>query len=261
MRWKALLIAGSIAPLSGCLLARDTARNLINEPAELVDNKKLSHRLRRDSRTVWSQVCQQYPSRTFSHDFAEGFEDGYVDYLESGGTAQPPAVPPIRYRRSRFMSVEGHARIRDYSGGFKYGCDTAAASGQRELITLPILLPEPPPESAVQARQISPQRTETLPAPRAADTGTGLPLLDRPLAIKSAPMTTPPVIQPPQFTAPNPELPAGPRSEMPTSEPLNRVSFTTAPGAVLPLREIPNSTVKPLRDGAGAPPIPPWRGN
>ena len=41
------------------------------------------------------------------------------------------------------MSVEGHARIQDYFCGFKYGSDVAVESGKRDLITVPILLPEP----------------------------------------------------------------------------------------------------------------------
>ena len=282
MRWKAFLLAGFLAPLSGCLIARDTARNLLNEPTELIDDKKIAHRLRHDSKVVWGQVCQQYPARTFSRDFVDGFSDGYVDYLESGGTAQPPAVPPIKYRRSRFMSVEGHARIQDYFCGFKYGCDIAAASGKRELITLPILLPEPPPETPVQARQLVPRITEQLPAPKPVDTGTGLPLLNRPLAISPAPMTSPlptdapsvdiPVIElpssqplaPPKFTAPTFDLPGPPRSELAPTGPVKRVSFTpgsAAAGPIPPLRELPNTVVKPLRDAPDGQPIPPWRGN
>ena len=272
MHWKALLLAGCLPPLSGCLLAEHTSRNLFNEPTELLDNKKITHRLRQDARTVWGQVCHQYPARTFSADFVEGFTSGYVDYLESGGTAQPPAVPPIRYRRSRYMSVEGHALIQDYFCGFKYGCDVAAASGKRDLITVPILLPEPPADTPVQARQVPgepvkvlPRPAEPLPAPKPVDGGTGLPLLDRPLATSptsivppNAPPLTIPVIELFDFSP-------GPRSEITPAEPLKQAAHSASPlapgsGIAPPQRDISSIVVKPLRNLQDAQPVPPWRG-
>ena len=287
MHWKALLLAGCLPPLSGCLLAEHTSRNLFNEPTELLDNKKIAHRLRQEARTVWGQVCHQYPARTFSTDFVEGFTSGYVDYLESGGTAQPPAVPPIRYRRSRYMSVEGHAQIQDYFCGFKYGCDVAAASGKRDLITVPILLPEPPADTPVQARRVDgepakvlPRAAEPLPAPKPVDGGIGLPLLDRPLATNptsivppNAPPPTIPVIEPPgatpvgppKFNAPIFDFSPGPRSEITPTEALKQAAYsasqpTQGSGIVPPQREISNIVVKPLRNLQDVQPVPPWRG-
>ncbi len=244
MPWKVLLLALSVAPLTGCLLAQHTARNLLNEPAELHDNKKIARQLRRDAEAMWAEVRGQYPQRAFTADYADGFTDGYVDYLDSGGTAQPPAVPPLKYRRSHYMNVEGHALIRDYFCGFKYGCEVAAASGKRDLITVPILLPEPPVDAPVQAR-LAP-RTEVLPKPKHLDSGTGLPLLDRPLAAK--PMSAPPLIAVPKVEPAErkePVEPAGHRSESET---------------VAPLRDIPATAVKPYRAPTESKPVPPWRG-
>lgn len=285
MYWKALLIAGSIAPLSGCLLAEHTARNLFNEPTELLDNKKITRQLRHESRAVWQQVCQQHPARTFTADFVDGFQDGYCDYLESGGTAQPPAVPPVKYRRSRYMSVEGHAQIQDYFCGFKYGMDIAVVSGKRELITVPILLPEPPPQPPVQARQVPlqavPRMPEPLPAPKPVEKSSGLPLLDRPLASLplptsqlpvDAPTVSIPVIDPPggkpeatpKFTSPVFDFPMGPRSDLAVPGPILPAGYAVHPGsnpvAPPPLREIPNAIVRPERNLQDAMPIPPWRG-
>ena len=287
MRWKALLLAGCAAAFSGCLMAENTARNLFNEPTELLDNKKLSRQLRHESKAAWGEVCRQYPKRTFTVDYADGFTDGFVDHLESGGTAQPPAAPPVKYRRSRYMNVEGHARIQDYFCGFKYGCDVAAASGQRDLITVPILLPEPPADAPVQARQIPieaarplPKAVETpsLPKPKTVDMGIGLPLLDRPLAAQpappyptEAPTATIPVIGapepkpdgPPKFSAPTFDFSNSPRSHVTPSDTIVPAAFKPSPssGVVLPLRELPNSAAKPLRTIPDSRPIPPWRGD
>jgi len=266
-------------------MAEHTARNLFNEPTELLDNKKLSRQLRHESKAAWGEVCRQYPQRTFTVDFADGFTAGFVDYLESGGTAQPPAAPPVKYRRSRYMNVEGHAQIQDYFCGFKYGCDVAAASGQRDFITVPILVPEPPAEAPVQARQIPteavrpmPKAGEPPPKPKAVDMGTGLPLLDRPLVAQpalpyptDAPTVTIPVIGAPEampdgplkLSAPTFDFSNSPRSEATPPEPIAPVAFSPSPtsGVVLPLREIPNSAVKPLRTIPDSRPIPPWRGD
>ena len=261
MYWKALAFAICFPPLTGCLMAEHTVRNLFNEPAELRDNKKIVRRLRHDAKQVWNQVCQQYPQQTFSADYVDGFQAGYVDYLDSGGTAQPPAVPPLKYRRSRYMSVEGHAQIRDYFCGFKYGCEVAATSGQRDLITVPILLPEPPVDGPVQARQISavsviasPRIPEALPTPKAVSFGTGLPMLDRPLATAPA-MGLPisrdaPTVNIPELT-PEPLVPAAFVPNSPVVE----------SGTVGPLRELPNTVVKPWNPEYDAQKNPPWRGN
>lgn len=246
MPWKALLLALSVAPLSGCLLAQHTARNLFNEPAELHDNKKIARQLRRDAQTVWAEVRSQYPQRTFTADYADGFADGYVDYLDSGGTAQPPAVPPLKYRRSRYMNSEGHALIRDYFCGFQYGCQVAAASGKRGLITVPILLPEPPVDSPVQAR-LAP-RSEVLSKPKPVGGGTGLPMLDRPLAAKPEPVSVPvaiPVAKPTE------------RAEPVVSSP----SYRSETEIVPPLRDVPDSATKPYRPPTETKPLPPWRGD
>ena len=274
MHWKVLLLALSVAPLSGCLLARNTARNVLNEPAELHDNKKLCRELRREAEAAWAGVRMREPQRAYTTDFADGFVDGYVDYLDSGGTAQPPAVPPIRYRRSRYMSVEGHALIRDYFCGFRYGCEAAVASGRRDLITVPILLSGPPAETPVQARQIPagdggppPRTPEILPPPRPAGKDISLPFLDRPLSAPAVPLTELRMpIEAPRIAipaAPDAPAPAGPQAGL---FPMGVVPMSAddpdwSRGLRPPLRDLPNRTAKPHASAPETPPLPPWRGD
>ncbi len=170
MRWAAILIAGSLASLCGCNLFQTAAHNLVNEPIQYIDEKKLSHRLRGEARAVWAEESQKCPGTTYTIDYVDGFLDGYVDHLDNGGPPQPPAVPPLRYRRSRFLTPEGHALIRDYLTGFKHGAEVAANSGHREFLTVPVVLPVPMPEQPLQINTENltptPESGEKLPPPR-----------------------------------------------------------------------------------------------
>ena len=65
-----------------------------------------------------------------------GFSDG--DYLEAGGTGQPPAMPPRRYWKAVYQSPEGRLAVQDWYRGFAYGAEMAKASGYRQLVTIPL---------------------------------------------------------------------------------------------------------------------------
>lgn len=236
MRWTAIAIAGGMIPLAGCQLTHMAAHNLLNEPIQYLDEKKVTDRLRDDAEAVLREWEQQNGGPV-SDDFEDGFVDGYADYLERGGNAVPPAVPPLKYRRGRFLNPDGHARIHDYFAGFQAGADTAAQSGRRQFLTVPILVPDPQPIVQPNARQIpselcapncGPQPTlpgETLPPPRALNpVTTGLPAPSRPLA---SPPDLPSVVVPEvkseqplpaPLEHPPPEVPA-PTSDIPVSAP------------------------------------------
>lgn len=185
MRSGLLLFAVAVGGGSGCTLARNTVHNLTNETVAHWDEKKLSRQLRGEADTAWRAYCGQVGG-PLSEDFAAGFRDGYADYLESGGNGSPPAVPPLRYRRSGYLNPEGHARIRDYFAGFKTGTDCAAASGHRHYLTVPVLLSGEPPTAPLPGVQLPAagptlRAGELLPTPRPMDASTGLPIPERPL--------------------------------------------------------------------------------
>lgn len=207
MRWRTPLAAAGLMALSvaqtGCQLARSVAHNLANESAEQWDQRRLSRQLRAEARNAWA-AYRGRGGTYLSADFADGFQDGYADYLESGGNGTPPAVPPARYRRREFLNPEGHARVRDYFAGFQVGIEDAAASGRRPFLTVPVLLADPAAPAALPGIQV-PTTTmragEQLPAPRGMEPTTGLPIPDRPLA---APVAPPPIPVPAK-AAPQPE--------------------------------------------------------
>jgi hypothetical protein len=271
MRFKAVVCCAGLAPLAGCNLAYYTGYNLANLTVTRVDEYKLSKRLRAEARAAWREVCNQYPGRAFSDEFVDGFEEGYADYLENGRAAQPPAVPPPRYRRSRYLTPEGHARIRDYFAGFKYGADVAVATGRREFLTVPVLLPEPRPEPPFNFQFPAPPEAGPVPLGAAAVAGgwvLGLGLQPPVPPIEMAPATAPlpaptPVVPPPDPGAPVPPKPeanppAGesaeppPASLKPTAAEAERGPAPVAPPEALP----PAVAPPPARPPVPAPPAP-----
>lgn len=223
MRGKALLIAACVAPLTGCHIARNAYRTISHEPVQFFDDCSVERNLKKDAKLAWAEVCRQYPRRHFHDDFFDGFIDGYTDYLDSGGTAQIPAMPPVKYRRSKYFNPEGHEKIRQYFLGFKYGMDVAIATGCRPFLTVPVLLPEQQPAGH--------PNISLLPAPPDTDI-----IPEKPQA------------------KPLPAGPAAPPAVVPGVNP-------PAPGTIpVPKLDIPNTPIKPEAP-KGSIPVPPGIGN
>lgn len=145
MGWKRVAWAGCLIPaLGGCHVACHTTQGLVTDKLAAHTQKAIDHEIRKSAREAWREVRCQYARRAFTAEFRDGFLDGYSDYLDRGGDAQPPAVPPVRYtRHHKYFTPEGHALIRDYFLGFKYGVDVAIATGRRQYLTVPVLLSGP----------------------------------------------------------------------------------------------------------------------
>jgi len=245
MSWKAVLIAASITPLAGCRLFESAARNLVNEPLEYLDERKVSHEARSDANRVWQEVCAANPDRTFTKDFANGFKDGYADYLDNGGPGIPPALPPRHYQRSHYLNPEGHALIRDWFAGFQHGIDIAIETGKRGYLTVPVLLPEQDQSPVLKVKQIpseecAPDRDprhpgkNALPKPKPAEPMTGLPTPERKTESKTVPLPTPtPIPQPIPAPAPAPNtVPVPEPAPVPKAEALPNVP--TLPRNIVP---------------------------
>jgi hypothetical protein len=244
MRWRLLLLVGGLAPLAGCHLAEQAAFNSVNEPAMYLDEKHLTHQLRHEAKKVAKELRRQQP---MSDDFEEGFVDGYADALERGGTPLPPAVPPTKYRRGRFLNPEGHSRIYEYFAGFQHGASCAAASGKRQFLTVPVLLADPPAEQLPPVQQVP----KELCAPGAV--GPNCPAPGGVVGTAPAPAQLPTAskAEPPKAEAT--KLPPIPTDTELTSprRPLIAVPLVTPPaGKDAPLPPIPKVSAEP------APPLP-----
>lgn len=172
MHWKAVAVAlCSVPVLAGC----GAVRNLTNETRLAHAQRAIEHDLRSEARAAWQTVRAQNDRRAFTEEFYDGFLDGYVDYLDRGGAAQPPAAPPMKYvREKRYYSEQGHCLINDYYLGFKYGAEVAVASGRRRFLTVPVALADPncdpaalpPGPPAVPTVPKKPKSDDPLPPPR-----------------------------------------------------------------------------------------------
>jgi hypothetical protein len=148
----------------GCNIAQEAGRTVCHEPQAAWSQWVIRQRLQRQAQQAWRQVRAQYEG--YAPEFREGFIDGYVDYLDRGGPLGPPAVPPARYwRQARYYTAEGHARLQQYFAGFQLGQQEALASGQRQYLTVPVLLPPPAQEPPV-FRTASPPPMPPAPAAR-----------------------------------------------------------------------------------------------
>lgn len=273
MTSRKLVVLCSLMPLSGCHLFTNIARNVVNEHAEIKDEYKVKRQLRQEGKAAFSEVKRQYPRHSFSDDFECGFVDGYLDYLDRGGKAEIPAMPPLHYRRAKYLNPEGHAQIRDYFLGFKYGVDVAVSTGCRPFYTVPILVGEngelpplnitvlpPPPDANAPMPKLGsplplPQETKPNSGTKDAPTpGLGNPVVPMPdnssvpippgVVPKSNPPVPPPVSPAPKPPAPAPEGKSS-RSSGPPSGDFVSVTGVETPAAPQTAEKGPILTVPP----------------
>jgi hypothetical protein len=125
---------------SGCALMEDAARNSIQAIRTPIEEHRESARNRRWAEAAWESVCSAGPAN-YTMDHAQGFKDGYAEYLFRGGDGESSLVAPLHYRNAKYQSPEGYAAIQDWFSGYRHGASAARESGAREWITGPSALP------------------------------------------------------------------------------------------------------------------------
>jgi hypothetical protein len=223
MRWKRVVWAGWLAPaVTGCHTpGAAVTPDLPSGGLVAHTQAAIEHRIRADAREAWRAVRAEYPRRCFTAEFHDGFLDGYSDHLDRGGDGTPPATPPLRYtRHARYFTPEGHVLLKDYFLGFRYGAEVAAATGRRQFLTVPVLVPDGGPTEVVEPVAAAP--TSDAPVPRPAPAAVPQP----------PPVPTPQPLPPPPQTAappaPQPSRPpvTVPPAPVPPAAPAgNRVGF------------------------------------
>jgi hypothetical protein len=145
---------------SGCFTTRPSqtdsfvhiaARNEVQQSIRPHDDNDFAKRMRKLAESAFAM--RGVPASEAFHD---GFVEGFVDYIEAGGTGEPPYLPPFRYRLTEHRTPEGLAAIRDWYAGFREGSGAAKASGLRELNYIPLPGPAVP---ADHSRSVDPPLT------------------------------------------------------------------------------------------------------
>lgn len=155
-RTPLLLVAFALTLLlqTGCGIGKQLYSNLVAEPLEWDRYSDGIARHWRDkslAEDAWDEICKR-DGDTYSRHYKRGFFDGFTDFLNLGGTGDPPPLPPRNYWRIYYQNPEGHEAIQDWFEGFRHGASIARASGVRDYVTIP-LSSVPPPETAGQSSE------------------------------------------------------------------------------------------------------------
>lgn len=137
--------------LAGCHLVKNAAQNATYEAKLATDESKERCQYEKLAEETWASE-QGAESPKFSKTYFEGFKDGFVDYLQFGGSGQPPYLPPKRFWTSHYRTPEGFQEIENWYAGFRHGVASAQRSGLRKWATLPnayvteqpLTVPHPP---------------------------------------------------------------------------------------------------------------------
>ena len=160
----AILLA---AAASGCSLLSDGARTLVIEPLHYcnpLDKWVTRSRHQALANSAWDELLCEQPG-PFSADNERGFKEGFVDYLDFGGTGEPPPIPPRRYWNDRYRTPEGRRAVEDWFAGFRFGALEAQTSGCREYATVPTSIPFPCDMGPTDSAAASGPALEPIPIP------------------------------------------------------------------------------------------------
>ena len=155
MRARLALTFVGLSLLSpGCELFYLAGNDLTHEVEQRTDDLLSCLHYRELAKEAWNDVQKANPDVVFSVHYIQGFKDAYADYLNFGGSADPPPLPPRRYRKVTNQTPEGRQAIENWFAGFRHGAKAAQDSGYRQLVTVPTTVPEsgivvPDPSMAV----------------------------------------------------------------------------------------------------------------
>jgi hypothetical protein len=161
----ALSLFGLSMLCPGCALTQDAFRNLKVAVCTPIEAHQELARNRLWAETAWAKASPNCGTRGDSEDYAQGFKDGYAEYLYRGGDGEPPLLAPKRYRHVQYQTPQGYLAVEEWFAGYRHGSAVARDTGARRWITGPTGW-QPEPQGAVAHRPSKPnQQPDTLPMP------------------------------------------------------------------------------------------------
>jgi hypothetical protein len=271
MKWARRIMLILLLGQGGCSYMQQVAHNVYGEPVDFVDETVWCAKLHRLACTTLEKI-QLTEGRRFCAAYAQGFEEGFVDYIMRNGTGAPPAMPPFCLQRSALRNPEKQDDITEWYAGFRHGSSVAQETGLRERFVIPIGLPPRPKviplymektEQSTAKSSSSTSSVQELHAPRPLPLEEGTPLLIPEPAREAIPMPPPekqPAAPPPEkqpaapVPGPNlePELPR-PLPKGPAPVGLDPVRETAPPPGLFPTQYLPPPP-EPVEDPLRLPP-------
>jgi hypothetical protein len=136
-----LLVCLPLLGLSGCSWFPYIVHNVGGEIIETTGCCHLHLKACALADREWKALCSEHPDGSYSPAYAHGFHDGFVDYVEHNGLAEPPAIPPVCYRYPSLRTPAQQQKIEDWFAGFRHGAQSALAQGWRDGVIVPISRP------------------------------------------------------------------------------------------------------------------------
>jgi hypothetical protein len=156
----------------GCSFAEYAVHNIIAFPVDASDNYHRTLKLHRLAQAAAERI-QHEEGRVFCTAYRQGFEYGFVDYIENGGTGEPPATPPVHLQRSSLRFPEKQEDIPIWYTGYRHGARVGQETGLREKFLVPIAAPPLPIIPPLYQEKNRPNEftTPELPSPRPVEPG------------------------------------------------------------------------------------------
>ncbi|MBX9680311.1 MAG: hypothetical protein K2X38_16240 [Gemmataceae bacterium] len=120
---------------SGCSLAQTSTRNAFLGPCEWWEERQENRRYESLAAGSWQSAKSSVDSTQVG--YADGYRDGFIDFLKRGGNGEPPPMEMIRYARRKSAN---RCAVDQWAAGFRHGSQDARASGQRWCATKTPLL-------------------------------------------------------------------------------------------------------------------------
>lgn len=249
---------------AGCFTARPSgpdwfyhhaARNLTEKPIANHDERKFTKFVEGRAAEAWEQLCRS-SGRKHSDPYGDGFREGFVDYVEAGGTGEPPYLPPFRYRLTKYRTADGIRAVEEWYAGFRHGAAVARESGLRELNYVPLPGPAIPADARVHAPGPVLPQTILMPPPPAAPGGAP-EFLHAPRPANPGPLPQMPPPTPPG-SAPGAGKPSAKPAFIPANLPAPALP-APQPLSQAPAKPQPSKAIAAVAAWSGVPPPAPER--
>jgi hypothetical protein len=189
------LICLPLLGLSGCSWFPYLVGNLVGTPVEVTETCCFDLKLHSLANRAWKEACAARPYIP-SPAYADGFHDGFVDFVKRNGPGEP-TVPPFCYRYPVLRTPDQQLKIDDWFAGYRDGAAVAREQGWRDGVIVPIGRP-----SLVSLESF---KQEIVPTPSA----------DPPLPLVPHEELPAPRREPDQGDAPRPVAPVPPAASVP----------------------------------------------